>query len=75
MAEVLQTLFAASSAPCASDANQSNANAATGAETLATLTVRDLWQHKETGTVKSDGVLSAELAPHASVLVRITEER
>ena len=75
VAEVLQTLFAASSAPCASDANQSNANAATGAETLATLTVRDLWQHKETGTVKTDGVLSAELAPHASILVRITEER
>ena len=80
--EVLQTLFAASSAPCASDANQSNANAATGAETLALpketvtdLNIRDLWQHKETGTVKTDGVLSAELAPHASILVRITEER
>ena len=38
------------------------------------LTVRDLWLHKETVTIKSDGTLSAELAPHASVLLRIWEK-
>ena len=81
VAEVFQTLFAASSAPCASDANQSNANAAStanepgkrcGGELPATFTIRDLWQHKENGTVKTDGVLSAYLAPHASILVRVS---
>jgi len=65
--EVRQTLFCASSATataCASDA--------TCAETPVTFTVRDLWQHKETSTVKSDEVLSVKLAPHASLLVRLS---
>ena len=37
-------------------------------------TVRDLWLHKKTVTIKSDGTLSAELAAHASVLFRIREK-
>ena len=40
-------------------------------ETVTDLNIRDLWQHKQTGTVKRDGILSAELAPHASLLVRV----
>ena len=68
----------------ASDANSALANArsakaeasdANSAGTPATLTMRDLWQHKETGTIANDGTLSANLAPHASLLVRITEAR
>ncbi len=36
-------------------------------------TVRDLWLHKETVTIKSDGTLSEELGAHASVLFRVSE--
>ncbi|MBO4508972.1 MAG: glycoside hydrolase family 27 protein, partial [Spirochaetaceae bacterium] len=71
--EVRKTLFSVSSTPCANAA--ACARDATCAGTPATFTVCDLWQHKETGTVKSDEVLSAKLAPHASLVVRLTEER
>ena len=74
VAEVHRTLFAASStAPCANATT--HARDVTCAEMPATFAVRDLWQHKETSTIKSDEVLSAKLAPHASLLVKITEER
>ena len=72
--EVRQTLFSVSDAPvCASSSTPTCG--ATCVETPTTLTVRDLWQHKETGTIVKDGILSTKLEPHASLLVRIVEAR
>ena len=71
VAEVLQTFALAKAAQPKDTPEEMHGNAASTANEPAIYSVRDLWQHKETGTVKSDGILSAELAPHASLLVRV----
>ena len=65
---------ASSAAPIcdATTPEQATVSDANCAGTPATLTVRDLWQHKNISTIAKNGTLSANLAPHASLLVRLS---